>query len=137
MHNRRERERGCYHEGHCGKVLPHSMKVLVAGGLHLSSVDAALYLNVFGTLISLGGSFLFVCMAARTSFDKTWSRWSSIRHFLDVERIRLLGLVNKAGRVLLPRTLDIVEAGEESVKGARRTIRRVSVVRDCSLLYRA
>jgi len=37
MHNRRERERGCYHEGHCGKVLPHSMKLLVAGGLLLLS----------------------------------------------------------------------------------------------------
>jgi hypothetical protein len=85
-------------------------------------------------VISLGGSFLFVCMAARTSFDKTWSRWSSLRHLFDVEMIRFLGVVNEVGRVLLPRTLDIVEAEEESVKGARRTIRRVLVVRDCSLL---
>jgi hypothetical protein len=43
-------------------------------------------------------------------------------------------IVNEVGRVLFSMTLDIVEAGEESVKGARRTIRRVSVVRDCSLV---
>ena len=37
------------------------------------------------------------------------------------EWIRLLGVVSEAGRVLFSMTLDIVEAGEESVKGARRT----------------
>ena len=31
-------------------------------------------------------------------------------------------------------TLDIVEGGEEYVESARRTIRRVSVVIDCSLV---
>ena len=35
---------------------------------------------------------------------------------------------------LLSRALDIAEAGEESGRGARRTIRRVLVLRDCSFL---